>query len=70
MASGAFVQRHLGPRKEEHSSMLSVLGLNSMEELVRSTVPEAILMANRLDVPEAMSETAYLEHIDAIGFAE
>ena len=63
MASGAFVQRHLGPRKEEHSSMLSVLGLNSMEELVRSTVPEAILMANRLDVPEAMSETAYLEHI-------
>ena len=25
---------------------------------------------NRLDVPEAMSETAYLEHIDASGFGE
>lgn len=46
--------------------MLSALGLNSLEELVRSTVPEAILSADRLDVPEAMTETAYLEHIDQL----
>ena len=66
MASGAFLQRHMGPRNEEHQSMLSALGLNSLEELVRSTVPEAILSADRLDVPEAMTETAYLEHIDQL----
>ncbi|MDA8695774.1 aminomethyl-transferring glycine dehydrogenase [Flavobacteriales bacterium] len=66
MASGAFVQRHLGPRSEEHLTMLSVLGLNSLEELVQSTVPEAILSDQKLNVPDAMSETAYLEHIDQL----
>ncbi len=66
MASGAFVQRHLGPREEEHTTMLASVGHNSVDELVRSTVPTAILTDERLDVPEAMSESAYLDHIDRI----
>lgn len=66
MASGAFVQRHLGPREAEHQIMLATLGQDSLESLVRSTVPEAILTSERLNVPEAMSETAYLEHIGRV----
>ena len=66
MATGAFVQRHLGPREEEHNTMLAAMGHASVDELVRSTVPTAILTDERLDVPEAMTESAYLDHIDAI----
>ena len=46
--------------------MLSVMGHASVDDLVRSTVPEAILSSDRLQLPAAMSESAYLDHIDAI----
>ena len=66
MASGSFVQRHLGPREEEHQTMLQHIGKSSVDELVRSTVPQAILTDENLDLPEAMSESAYLEHVGRI----
>ena len=46
--------------------MLQCIGKSSVDELVRSTVPEAILTDDRLDLPEAMSESAYLEHVGRI----
>lgn len=67
MTSGSFVQRHLGPREEEHQTMLQHIGTPSLEELVRNTVPQAILSDEALDLPEAMSESAYLEHVGRIG---
>lgn len=46
--------------------MLATIGCDSVEALVSSTVPTAILTDQRLDVPEAISESAYLEHIDRV----
>lgn len=66
MASASFVQRHLGPRDEEQLNMLSVTGHDSMSALIARTVPKAILSDEGLDLPEAMSESAYLEHIDLV----
>ena len=40
--------------------------MDSLAALVDSTVPTAIRCWKRLDVPEAMSESAYLDHIDRI----
>ncbi|MBR4802708.1 MAG: hypothetical protein IK041_07860, partial [Bacteroidales bacterium] len=42
--SYTFAQRHIGPREEDIRQMLSFLGVNSMEELVKQTVPENILL--------------------------
>ena len=42
--SYTFAQRHIGPREEDIKTMLSTLGVNTMEELVRQTVPENILL--------------------------
>ncbi len=43
-----FVRRHLGPQESEVGEMLHALGLASLEELVRETVPQAIRLGRPL----------------------
>jgi glycine dehydrogenase len=43
-----FVRRHLGPQEGEVGEMLHALGLASLEELVRETVPQAIRLGRPL----------------------
>lgn len=57
-----FAKRHIGTIGSE-SSLLSAIGISSMEELINKTVPSAIRASHELDLPEAMSEAAYLQHI-------
>lgn len=57
-----FAKRHIGTIGSE-SSLLSTIGISSMEELISKTVPSAIRASQELDLPEAMSEAAYLQHI-------
>jgi len=46
-----FVRRHIGPSDDEIGAMLGLLGLGSLEDLVRETVPAAI----RLRAPLTLS---------------
>ncbi|MBK12226.1 MAG: glycine dehydrogenase (aminomethyl-transferring) [Crocinitomicaceae bacterium] len=66
MASGTFVHRHLGPREEEQANMLAVTGHDSMEALIARTVPQAILSDKPMALPEGVTESAYLDHIDKV----
>ncbi len=61
--SYTFAQRHIGPREEDIRTMLSTLGVNTMEELVRQTVPENILLKEDLKMDAPMTENAYLAHL-------
>ena len=61
--SYTFAQRHIGPREEDIRRMLSFLGVNSMEELVKQTVPENILLKEDLKMDAPMTENAYLAHL-------
>jgi glycine dehydrogenase len=47
-----FVRRHLGSSQDEVRQMLETLGLGSIEELVRQTVPESIRLTAPLDLAE------------------
>ncbi|MFN5020130.1 MAG: aminomethyl-transferring glycine dehydrogenase, partial [bacterium] len=62
-----FSSRHIGPSASEEKEMLSTIGEPSLATLVEKTVPPNIVNHNALNVPAAMSEAAYLEHIRAIG---
>ena len=62
-----FSRRHIGPSASEEKEMLSTIGEPSLAALVEKTVPPNIVNHNALNVPAAMSEAAYLEHIRAIG---
>ena len=59
----SFTRRHIGPNDHEISQMLEYLGYGSMEELIRDTVPESILIKKDLNVSRQMSEYEYLHHV-------
>ncbi|MCF8465538.1 MAG: aminomethyl-transferring glycine dehydrogenase [Flavobacteriales bacterium] len=67
MNQDTFVNRHIGPREEDLQEMLATIGVASLEELISKTVPASIRMNRELDLPEAMTEVEYAEHIKAIG---
>jgi glycine dehydrogenase len=52
----AFVDRHVGSNAAEAAEMLRVLGYASLDELVRATVPSAILRQEPLQLPAPLSE--------------
>jgi glycine dehydrogenase len=61
-----FQQRHIGPNEKETSQMLKAIGVSSVDELIEKTVPPAIRMQHELNLPGAMSEFEYLQHIKDI----
>src|SRR5574344_1253092 len=55
-----FAYRHNGPNEAQVSSMLDVLGLDSLDALVKQTIPSDILIDTPLQLDEAVSENDYL----------
>jgi glycine dehydrogenase len=65
--SGAapFVGRHIGPRDDEITRMLELVGAPSLDALVDAAVPAGIRTVDRLDLPAAATEIAALEELRA-----
>jgi glycine dehydrogenase len=59
----AFERRHIGPSPSQIESMLSSLGLRSLDELVERCVPRSIRVSAPLALPEAVSEAEQLERL-------
>ncbi|MBL7662659.1 aminomethyl-transferring glycine dehydrogenase [bacterium] len=55
-----FASRHIGPRSNELSEILKVIGTTSLEELIDRTIPAAIRIQRKLDLQPALSETEAL----------
>ena len=55
-----FTHRHIGPDEQETKDMLATIGVESMEELIKRTVPASIRMDHKLNIPEGVSEAEYL----------
>ncbi|QBR91236.1 aminomethyl-transferring glycine dehydrogenase [Nocardioides euryhalodurans] len=52
-----FLDRHLGPRRDEVDTMLEALGFESLDALMEAAVPGGIRSTVELDLPPAASET-------------
>jgi len=61
-----FVFRHLGPREDEISQMLKVLGYNSLEELTQAVVPQSIRIDDHLNLRAGISEEAALAELKVL----
>ena len=61
-----FIGRHIGPNDAETTEMLGKIGISTLDELINKTVPAAIRMKSELDIPEAVSEFAYLSQLKDI----
>ena len=49
-AKDRFAARHLGPRESDHAAMLEAVGVDSIDDIVRKTVPSQILLDKALDL--------------------
>eukprot|EP00560_Eucampia_antarctica_P005940 CAMPEP_0197823560 /NCGR_PEP_ID=MMETSP1437-20131217/886_1 /TAXON_ID=49252 ORGANISM="Eucampia antarctica, Strain CCMP1452" /NCGR_SAMPLE_ID=MMETSP1437 /ASSEMBLY_ACC=CAM_ASM_001096 /LENGTH=1017 /DNA_ID=CAMNT_0043422789 /DNA_START=64 /DNA_END=3117 /DNA_ORIENTATION=+ len=58
-----FSRRHLGPSDEDGKLMLKSIGFESMDALLKSTVPESIFTPKPLQLDEAMTESEALAKI-------
>ncbi len=58
--------RHIGISDQDQELMLQVVGANSLDELIDQTIPSSIRLNNKLELPDALSERQYAEHIAEI----
>lgn len=61
-----FIRRHIGINEEDLKLMLEEMGFSSLEELINKTIPENIRLKNDLNLPEAITEFEFLNHIKEI----
>ncbi len=66
MKTDQFVNRHNGPSETEIAAMLRKIGAKSVDELIDQTIPAGIRLQQPLNLPEGMSEYAYLQHLGGI----
>lgn len=58
--------RHIGVNHSDEARMLQSIGVSSLEQLIAETIPANILLDCPPELPEALSERQYAEHIAAI----
>ncbi len=61
-----FARRHIGPNREAVEEMLQVVGVESLDALIDTTVPKSIRLEGALNLPEAKGEREALEELRAI----
>ena len=66
MSINNFSDRHNGPRNTDVDKMLEAIGVNSLDELMNQTIPSSIRLEKELDLPNAVSETRFLEHMTSL----
>lgn len=58
-----FSSRHIGPREADIEIMTSECGFKSLDELIEAAIPNSIRTKGKMNLPPAMSEFEYLNHI-------
>ena len=61
-----FLKRHIGPSKEDQSKMLKELNFKSLDDLIKSTVPEKIKFEGELNIGDSNSEYEALRKLRTI----
>ncbi len=66
MNSDQFVNRHNGPSSRDVQEMLAKIDAPTLDALIDQTIPAAIRLKQPLNLPEGLSEYAYLQHLRGI----
>jgi glycine dehydrogenase len=63
---GAFSARHIGPRSDAQAKMLATIGVESIEALLDTAIPESIRMRHPLQLGPALSEAEALSSLEQL----
>ena len=58
-----FERRHIGVNASAAAAMLQKIGVPSVDKLIDETIPESIRLERSLNLPDAMTEYAYLREL-------
>jgi len=58
--------RHIGISEQDEAFMLQTVGVGNLDELIAQTIPSTILLEKPIELPEALTERQYAEHIAGI----
>ncbi|MCU0427022.1 MAG: aminomethyl-transferring glycine dehydrogenase [Candidatus Kapabacteria bacterium] len=61
-----FANRHIGPNAEEQAAMCAAIGVDSLETLIRETVPESIRLKQPLRLAPAQTEHEFLADLKSL----
>ena len=64
--SKEFIYRHIGPSEEEQVKMLRAVGYKTLEDVMKNTVPEKILLKDELKIDNPLSENDALKKLKSI----
>ena len=64
--SKEFISRHIGPSDNEEKKMLEIVGSKSLNDLIKKTVPENILLKEDLKIDKPLSENDALKKLKEI----
>ncbi|WP_423809200.1 glycine dehydrogenase, partial [Porphyromonas cangingivalis] len=67
MNTNDFSIRHIGISPDDEKVMLDKIGVKSIEELMKQTMPSNIFLDAPLNLPEPMTERELIEHINELG---
>ena len=63
MKTDIFANRHIGISDSDLPKMLEKIGVGTLDELIDKTIPKQIRLKKPLDLPPAMTEREFSEHI-------
>ena len=66
MSIDKFSDRHIGPRGNDIKQMLSLVNASSIEQLIDETIPAQIHLGREMNLPDALSESRFVEHMKGI----
>lgn len=66
MKTDLFVHRHVGVNEKDIEVMLQKIGVDSLDELITKTIPQNILLSKPLNLPPALTEYEYSQHINKL----
>jgi len=67
MRTDLFACRHIGIEKKDTQLMLAKIGVKSLDELIDKTIPANIRLKKSFNLPVAMTEREFAEHIASLG---
>ena len=63
MNPNSFENRHIGVNNEDVEKMLTCIGLDSIDQLIKQTIPKSILKKEELNIKSAINENEYLSSL-------
>ncbi len=64
--SKEFISRHIGPSEKDKKKMLDTVGAKTLDDLIKKTVPEKILLKSDLKINKPLSENDALQKLKDI----